>query len=146
MELTGRTCSIEPFAVGQALVKAGFDIGPLVNVFHEELYKQLSKRGLVIAGAPGNPGGDDFTIEGQFVRIDAGNRAARYFLTFMAGAATLEVEGRLYHGEFPVMHLHARGSQSMGVLGGSSERMLKTCAAGAANQLASQVLEALSER
>ena len=146
MELTGRTCSIESFAADQALVKAGFDIAPLVAVFHQELDKQLSKRGLVIAGVPGDPGEDDFTIEGQFVRIDEGNRAARYFLTFMAGAATLEVEGRLFHREYPVMHLHAKGSQSMGVFGGSSERMLKTCAAGAASQIASQVLEALSER
>ena len=146
MELTGKTCAIEPFSTEQAVVRTQSNLSPILGAFHQELSKRLSKDGLLIGAAPAGLGACDFTVEGQFVRIDEGNRAARYFLTFLAGAATVEVEGRLFHGEFPVTDLYAKGVQSIGIFGGSSERMLQTCAAGAAGQIAGQIIEALANR
>jgi hypothetical protein len=146
MELTGKTCAIEPFSADQAVIQTHSNLGPILDAFHQELSKRLSKDGLLIGAASAGLGACDFTVEGQFVRIDEGNRAARYFLTFLAGAASVEVEGRLFHGEYPVMDLHAKGVQSIGIFGGSSERMLQTCAAAAAGQIAGQIAEALANR
>lgn len=146
MELRDKTCAIERFSTAQALVKTGFDVGPVTDVFHSEIARHLSKQGLLIQESHPSLGQQDITVEGQFVLIDEGNRVLRYFLTGLAGNAVLEVEGKLFHEDIPVTDLYAKATQTAGIFGGSSQKLLKICAAAAARQVSNQVLEALRDR
>ena len=146
MELAGQACAVRAFDSQQALIKTHFDPGPVVEAFHTALGKQLAKRGIEIHQASDGQNQAGTWVEGQFVRIDEGNQAARYFLTGVTGAATLEVEGRLFDGEFPVAHLTATGKGAMGLFGGSGQSLLRKCAAAAAWQLAQQIAAALADR
>ena len=118
----------------------------LAGQFHDTLMKELSKHGVALQESHPSLDQPDFTIEGAFVLIDEGDRALRYFLSFLAGAAVVEVKGRLFQGDFPVTELHARATQSVGVFGGDPERMVRQCATAGGRQIVMQVLEALASR
>ena len=146
MELEGRTCAVEPFSTARAAVKAKFDVGPIVEAFHEQLGNHLGQSGILLQETHPSMGQPEITIEGQFVLIDEGSRAMRYFMTGLAGSAVVEVEGCLFHGEIPVTDLHAQVKQTAGVFGGSAEKLLRHCVAGVAQQVYNQVVAALRDR
>ena len=146
MELQGRTCAIEPFSTAQAVIKAKFDTAPIEGAFNRQLVDRLSGKGLLVQEIHPGLGQADVTIEGQFVLIDEGNRAQRYFLTGLAGSAALEVEGRLFFGDVPVTELHARVNRTAGFFGGGAQQLLQTAAVAAARQIADLVIAALQER
>lgn len=146
MNLEGKTCTIAQFSLDGALLQTQSDLVVISDAFHEELTGQLAKAGLLLQEPHPLLGPAEFTLEGQFVRVDEGNRALRYFLTFLAGAATVEAEGQLYHGDWPVTPLHSKAQQTIGLFGGSGLGLLKTCTRTAAAQIANQVIEALTER
>jgi hypothetical protein len=143
MQPTAVSCTIEPFTTTSAALKTSRDPAALAGQFHDALIKELSKQGVALKESHPSPGQADFTIEGSFILIDEGDRALRYFLSFLAGAAIVEVKGRLFQGDVPVTELHARTSQSVGVFGGDPERMLRQCATTAGRQIAAQVCEAI---
>jgi hypothetical protein len=142
MPPTATNCVVEPFATASATLKTSRDTAALASRFHGALSAELSKHGVTLQESHPSLGQPDFTVEGSFVLIDEGDRALRYFLSFLAGAAIVEVTGRLFQGDVPVAELHARSSQSLGVFGGSPDRLLELCATAAARQVASQILEA----
>jgi len=143
MEATPLTCSIEPFSIENTALKTQLDSGPLVALFHQELAGQLARHGLAVQESHPSLAQPHFSIEGAFVRIDEGNRVARYFLSWMAGQAVVEVEGWLYQNNRPVRELYAKGSQGAGIFGGAAEGLLKKSASFAAKQIANQVAQAL---
>jgi hypothetical protein len=146
MQPTAVSCAIEPFSTTSAALKTSRDPAAIAGQFHSTLIKELSDHGVALRESHPSLGQPDFTIEGAFVLIDEGDRALRYFLSFLAGAAVVEVKGRLFRDDFPLTELHARTSQAVGVFGGSPESMLRQCATAAGRQIAMQVEEALASR
>ena len=146
MPTTATACVVEPFSTANAALNSSSDPAVLAAQFHSVLVQELSKRGVTPKESHPLLSRPTYAVEGSFVQIDEGDRALRYFLSFLAGAAFLEVKGWLFQGDMPVIELHARTSQSIGVFGGDSKRMLLTCAAAAGKQIALQVDEAITNR
>lgn len=146
MNLGGKSCAIEPFSAAQAVIKAQFNPASIEGTFNSQLIDRLSGEGMLVQELHPSLGQADVTIEGRFVLIDEGSRAQRYLLTGIAGAAVLEVEGRLFFGDVPVTDLHFRTTKNAGFLGGSGEQLLKGAATDAARRIADLVTTALRER
>lgn len=146
MQPTAITCAVEPFSMVSAALKTSRDPAAIASQFHEALSKELSKRGVALQKSRLGFDQTGFAAEGSFILIDEGDRALRYFLSFLAGAAVVEVKGRLFQGDFPITELHARASQSIGMFGGSPDGMLRLCATAAGRQVAMQIHEALAGR
>lgn len=146
MELKGRTCCIQSFSIDQAVVKTKHDSNEITNVFQEELTKHLGKAGLSIQEMGAGIGRPDITVQGQFVQIDEGSRWMRYFLTFLAGKAKVEVEGKLLLGDTPITDFYAKATQSAGLFGGNAKGLLKLCARSAAKKASKSIINNLKER
>lgn len=68
----------------------------LISLLSEEFVRKLKAENLfekVQRG--GEPAQDAIILEGQFIKIDAGNRALKFWVGFGAGKSTVEVKGRL---------------------------------------------------
>jgi hypothetical protein len=68
----------------------------LVSLLSDEFVRKLKAENLfekVERG--GEPSQDAIVLEGQFTKIDAGNRALKFWVGFGAGKSTVEVKGRL---------------------------------------------------
>lgn len=71
----------------------------LVNLLSEEFVKQMQSKKLfdrVVRN--GEAGPQTLILEGRFTKIDAGNRALKFFVGFGAGKSTLTMEGKLTDG------------------------------------------------
>jgi hypothetical protein len=71
----------------------------LVQLLSEELVRRLQSKNLfdrVIRN--GESGPQTLVLEGRFSKVDAGNRALKFWVGFGAGKSTLTMEGRLSDG------------------------------------------------
>jgi hypothetical protein len=146
MQQIGPTCAIEPFSSAHTALKTQTDPGSITAVFYQELARNLARQGLQIQESHPSLEPQAYSIEGAFVRIDEGNRFLRYFLTWVAGAAVVEVEGWLFQGDVPVRELYSKVSLGVGVFGGSTQKLLKRCALNAAKQISNQVAKVIGRR
>jgi hypothetical protein len=140
MKYQGKPCVVEVWDASQAVVKAPFGITVITAEFQEMLNRQLMKRGIPLEQK--NPGSEVFA-RGKYVRVDAGNRFLRYFLTFLAGQAVIEVEGELIVKGNRKASLHAKAKQGWGAFGGNGESLLKVCAKTCGKKIAKQVASSL---
>lgn len=146
MELKGRTCGIQSFSIDQAVVKTKQDSTEITNAFQEELTRHLGNAGLSIQEMGSGISRPDITVQGQFIQIDEGSRWMRYFLTFFAGKAVVEIEGKLLLGDTPITDFYAKATQSAGLFGGSSKGLLKLCAKSAAKKASKSIIKDLKAR
>lgn len=143
MQASGPTCAIEPFSSAHTALKTQTDPGAITGTFHQELARELAKFGLQVQESHPSLEPQAYSIEGAFVRIDEGNRVLRYFLTWVAGAAVVEVEGWLFRGDVPLRELYTKASMGVGILGGRTQGLLKRCAVNGAKQISRQVIAAI---
>ncbi len=146
MEIKGKRCIVEPFSTAAAEIKASFDTTFVTTAFQEGLSKYLAKEGLSIQPAGVSIGPEDLVIRGQFRQIDEGSRLLRYMLTFLAGKATVEVQGELLQGSNKMTDLYAKASQRWAIFGGRSEELLEICAKATARKVSGQVIKELKRR
>jgi hypothetical protein len=140
MKYKGKPCVMEVWDTSQAVVKTPFGITVITAEFQEGLNRQLMKKGIPLEQK--NPDSEVF-VRGKYVRVDAGNRFLRYFLTFFAGKAAVEVEGELIVQGNRKASLHAKAKQGWGLFGGNSESLLRGCAKTCAKRIAKQVASSL---
>jgi hypothetical protein len=127
-------------SVQGAVVKAEFEVEPVLTAFVEAFAKKLKKRHDVRMGsAPLNTGP---CAEVRVVRIDAGSRMLRYMLTFFAGKTCFEAAGSITGPTGQRCPFHFQHKCIGGFFGGSSLNLLKLDAANVANRVAKAVLKA----
>jgi hypothetical protein len=144
MQATGPTCAIEQFSLAHTALNTRYDAATIAAAFVQELTNSLARQGFQIQESHPSLETQTFSIEGAFVRIDEGNRFLRYFLTWVAGSAMVEVEGWLFRAGVPLCELYTKASLGAGVFGGSPQGLLKRCAQNAAKQIARQVITAVT--
>ena len=141
MNYRGSKCVVERFNTLGAQIKTSFDTSEIVSELHITLEKQLAKQGLILGqGSMEN----EVVVKGRFVRIDEGDRLLRYFLTFLAGKAAVEVEGELFYRGRKVAALHAVEKRSAGLFGGSSKGLVRLCANSCGQRIVKQVVSNLN--
>lgn len=135
---------LEEWSTGGALIKATFDKAPAIITaeFHKTLADALTKAGLPLHNADS---GDQIQVSGNFILIDQGNRALRYFTNGMMGKARVEVEGGLLVNGARAANLLAKAERGLVfvALGGDNQKVLLMCAADCGLKIAKQVVEAL---
>jgi hypothetical protein len=142
MNYQPKLCAVDLWDASQAQIKASFSVVPIEAEFQQCLYNELAKRGI----SPVQRTPDSAVIlTGRYIRIDEGSRLQRYFATFLAGQAAVEVEGGLWVNGKGTWKLSTIARQSWGMFGGDSQSLLKTCARKCAETIAQQVLLGLKQ-
>lgn len=67
----------------------------------------------------------EYRIEGEFVKVDEGNRILRYLLSGLAGFSKLEVAGEIRGGELEARPFRFKQVKAIGAMGGDSKSLLK---------------------
>jgi len=135
----GIPVTLRGFDAAGAAVKADFPIQEVVKNFHTQFQSEWAKRTRKL------PLTQPVTVEGNFVRLDAGSRLLRYLIPFIAGQAVLEVEAKATIDGRPLLDFHHVFKYSIGLFGGSSKSFL-TCGAGdAASQIVKQIVGKLKK-
>ena len=119
-----------------AAVKASFPVGEVAEAFRRQFDKDWAKRSRKLSLQA------QVTVEGNFVRIDEGSRFLRWLLTWIAGHAVVEIEGRFSVNGQPVDSFHFTQKYGFGLAGGNSKSMV-LCGAEA---LASRVVDTVVGR
>lgn len=126
--------TISGFDGSGATIITKFPEQEIIRVFLDALQAEWTKRTRkMTVAAP-------VAVQGNFIKIDEGNRWLRYFLTFLAGHAILEVEGTLFYNGQQVDVFHLTKRQVMGIFGGDSKEMLKLCAKAAAADIVKKLI------
>jgi hypothetical protein len=142
MDYKGKPCLVEVWDASQAMVKASFDLTPIMGEFMQTLVNQLAKYGVNQVQNSPDP---EIIVRGKYTRIDEGSQAMRYLLTFFAGKAVMQVEGELVLKGRGATKLSARSNQSWGFFGGNSRNLLRNCARNCASTIAGQVASVLKQ-
>ena len=142
MNYSGTRCLVERFSTSGMETNASFDTSEIVGILQAALEKQLAKKGLIVGEERSK---NEVVVKGRFVRIDEGDRFLRYFLTFLAGKATVEVDGELFYGGRKVIGLHAAAKRSAGLFGGNSKSLVSGCATSCGQKIAKQVIASLDK-
>jgi hypothetical protein len=138
-------CQVEPFVVaGADVVAKKFTADHIVATLDAQLRKRLgAKQSATIEPGVAPPAGA-FIIRGRFVRIDQGSRWKRYFLTFFAGKAIVEVEAEIWRDGQRLDEIHLEKRQAMGVFGGEDKAMTEACAKAAADAVVARLYKLAS--
>ncbi len=127
-------------SVQGAVIKAGFDVAPvlaaLVAAFASKLKKTYDVR-LGAAPADGSP-----SAEVRVVLIDEGNRFLRYVFTFFAGKTCFEVAGCVTGPAGRQVPIQFHHKSSGGFFGGSASHLLLLDAVSIGTQVAKALLKA----
>ena len=123
-----------------AVVKADFDVAPVLEALVTAFAKTLKKRYNVSLGPARANGGPSALV--SVVSIDQGNRFLRYFLTFFAGGTCLEVTGAVTGRDGRQVPIRFRHRCTAGLFGGSGLKLLKLDAAYVGKKVAKAVLNA----
>jgi NAD+--asparagine ADP-ribosyltransferase len=124
---------IKNFDKENAAVKSKGSIDEVISSFQEEIKKRLEKAGYSLND---NPDGA-VVIEGDFIKINEGNRFLRWFIgPFGVGAAKVEIEGVIRDGEKKISDFYLKGKGRGGLYGGKGANMLNAAAKGVAKNLA----------
>jgi hypothetical protein len=123
---------------GAPHVNADFPLRPVMQKFINSLAsKAKSKYNISLTSTPG-PG---LNVTLQILTIEMGNRFLRYLFGIFGGHARFEVQGSASMNGGPETPLHAKLSLSFGLLGGNSQSLLTSCAAGCGKKIAKQLLK-----
>ena len=116
-------------------IKLSSPIEDVLNTFREAFNKEWAKRSVKLQTS------EPIIVEGNFVRIDEGSRWMRYWLTFFAGHAVVEVEGHATMNGQRIADFHYVEKSGWGLFGGDSKSLVKLCAGGAARKMARAVTQ-----
>ena len=106
-----------------ARITASFDITPVLQAFVEAFVKKVGRIYDVQIGPAGPAAVPNASV--QVLRIDEGNRALRYMLTFLAGKTCFEVQGTVTGPMGTQQSFQIGHKCSVGVFGGSGLGLLK---------------------
>lgn len=136
----GVLLTLRGFDGAGAVVKADFPIDDILKNFHTQFQSEWAKRTRKL------PLTQHVTVEGNFIRLDAGSRFLRYLIPFITGQAVLEIEAKATVDGRPLLDFHRAFKYSMGLFGGSSKSLLTVGAGDAASQIVKQVVGSLKKQ
>lgn len=123
-----------------AVVKTTFAIDPVLTAFVEAVAKHVKKRFDLNIGSP--PPNAAPVAEVRVLRVDAGNQALRYLLTFLAGKTCFEISGHVNGTTQQQVPFHFQNKCSGGFFGGNSLKLLKLNAQNLGKRVAKAIIKA----
>lgn len=125
---SGGTIAVVEFDQASANVQYNGPHDTFGLVVAQEIASRLGKLGHNAKAVPAAGRHDAQTVvTGRVTRIEGGNRAARYFVGFGAGAAKVGVVGSVREGNREVASFSHERWSGVGVFGGASASLLQKC-------------------